>query len=156
MSDKKINPYLIQRCLFEYTNKRRNTIGIDNILSFCYMGSSEYEWGALPDSLKEIRLRLEKYVYFDITIRDRVITVFCLDDHKEFMLDILTKLGRDEFQLKGRSFFDIFLLDDLDEGKQHSYFNTDCWWDIENHYLFWRKDEEFEKQFKVLIQPNKK
>ena len=46
-------PYLIQRM-----RQRKEPIdakGVDAITSFDYMGSAEFEWGALPDALKGMR-----------------------------------------------------------------------------------------------------
>jgi hypothetical protein len=45
--------HLIQRGKFAKIESKK---GIDSILSFDYMGSSESEWGALPKSLSEITL----------------------------------------------------------------------------------------------------
>ena len=52
-------PYLIQRGKFESRDFKE---GIDSILKFDYMGSSEFEWGALPKSLQAIRDKKEDYV----------------------------------------------------------------------------------------------
>jgi hypothetical protein len=43
---------LVQRGKFEDAPDRK---GLDAIISFDYMGAAEYEFGALPDSLKRIR-----------------------------------------------------------------------------------------------------
>lgn len=147
----KITPYLIQRCQFEYVDKKRNEVGIDNILAFCYMGATEYEWDALPNSLKEIHSKINKYVYFDMKINDKNITVFCLSDFKEVIEEVIIGLSKGSFHLKERCYFDDFV-----SGKyNYSYHKSDCWWDIRNHFLFWRKDEEFERLFKELIKPIK-
>lgn len=54
--------YLIQRAKFR-NNVNTNKSGIDSILEFDYMGSSEFEWGALPKSLAIIRKELNNYIY---------------------------------------------------------------------------------------------
>lgn len=147
----KITPYLIQRCVFDYKEKDRNESGIDNILTFCYMGSSEYEWGALPKSLKEIRNRFNDYIYFDLVVHDKVITVFCKSIYKEVIEQVILDLSENKYRLKERCYFHNFINDDT-----YEYFKADCWWDIENHFFFWRKDDEFEMKFKELIRPNNK
>lgn len=70
-----ITPYLVQRAKF---NDRTDKRGIDNILQFDYMGSAEFEFGALPKSLENIRKKINDYVYFDVVVGGKNITVFCL------------------------------------------------------------------------------
>lgn len=74
-----MNTQLIQRGTFE---TREYKTGIDSILKFDYMGSSEFEWGALPKSLGRIRENIDSYTYLDVPIKDKVITVFCKDSQK--------------------------------------------------------------------------
>jgi hypothetical protein len=45
-------PNLIQRAKFEDRNYKK---GIDSIINLAYMGSSEFEWGAVQESLQRIR-----------------------------------------------------------------------------------------------------
>jgi hypothetical protein len=49
---------LIQRGKFE---DRDFKTGIDSIVVFDYMGSSEFEWGSLPESLKCIQESINEY-----------------------------------------------------------------------------------------------
>jgi len=55
MNKEKIKlPYLVQRINFRDI-PLENKKGIDKYFKFDYMGSSEYEWGALPEALKKAR-----------------------------------------------------------------------------------------------------
>lgn len=47
-------PSLIQRVRFNKDSNEHGT-GIDRLFAFDYMGSSEFEWGALPKALKLMR-----------------------------------------------------------------------------------------------------
>jgi hypothetical protein len=47
-------PYLIQRVI-RRREPRESSKGIDKEFSFDYMGSSEFEFGTLPDALKRLR-----------------------------------------------------------------------------------------------------
>lgn len=47
-------PWLIQR-IEESKYVGKDSKGVDKSFSFDYMGSSEFEWGALPKALKEMR-----------------------------------------------------------------------------------------------------
>lgn len=139
-----MNTWLIQRGTFE---TREYKTGIDSILKFDYMGSSEFEWGALPKSLGRIRENIDSYTYLDVPIKDKIITVFCKDSQKSEIKQYLTDLADKKMKLKEFSAFDLYINDDSWFGKKF-----DFWWDIENDLMFWKKDQEFEINFKKIIQ----
>jgi hypothetical protein len=47
-------PYLVQRLKFR-EHPQEKSKGVDKFFSMDYMGSSEFEWGALPKALKAFR-----------------------------------------------------------------------------------------------------
>ena len=134
---------LIQRAKFENRDFKK---GIDSIVHFDYMGSSEFEWGALPESLGKIRDSINDYTYLDVPIKDKVITVFCKDSQKSEVKQYLTELSEDKWHLQEYSDFDNYI-----NLSQNFKSRTDFWWDISNHLMFWRKDTEFESKFKTII-----
>jgi len=136
---------LIQRGKFEDRDFKN---GIDSITNFDYMGSSEFEWGALPESLGKIRADIYSYTYMDVPMKDKVITVFCKDSQKSDVRDYLTNLAENKWRLQEYSDFDNYI-------NPTEYFKsrTDFWWDIENNFMFWRKSVEFETKFKKKILP---
>jgi len=134
---------LIQRAKFENRDYKK---GIDSIVHFDYMGSSEYEWGALPESLGKIRDGINNYTYLDVPIKDKVITVFCKDSQKSEVKQYLTELSENKWCLQEYSDFDNYINPLPNYGSR-----TDFWWDISNHLMFWRKDTEFESKFKTII-----
>ena len=133
---------LIQRAKFENRDYKK---GIDSIVHFDYMGSSEFEWGALPESLGKIRDLINDYTYLDVPIKDKVITVFCKDSQKSEVKQYLTELSENKWHLQEYSDFDNYV------NPQFMKSITDFWWDISNHLMFWRKDNEFEYKFKTII-----
>ena len=133
---------LIQRAKFENRDYKK---GIDSIVHFDYMGSSEFEWGALPESLGKIRDSINDYTYLDVPIKDKVITVFCKDNQKSEIKQYLTELSENKWHLQEYSDFDNYI------NPQFMKSRTDFWWDISNHLMFWRKDNEFESKFKTII-----
>jgi len=54
-------PYLIQRMKVRNQTKNDELPGIDSIFSMDYMGSSEFEWDALPESLKRVCKNIKAY-----------------------------------------------------------------------------------------------
>jgi hypothetical protein len=133
-------PYLIQRAKFE----KREGKGIDALLQFDYMGSSEFEWGALPQSLKRTRENEKQYVQFEFTFEnfeDKPIMILCKEADKEELPKILAQLADRELRLKEYCDLDAYLKGNKD------YRTSDFWWDIENDYFFWRSDETFNSEF---------
>jgi hypothetical protein len=143
--------YLVQRANFK---ERENKTGIDSILRFDYMGASEYEWGALPDSLKRIRKEIDTYTYMDIPIEDKVITVFCKETQKSDMKTFLREIADDKMRMKCMSKFDIYIKSKVGD-KPNSWNEFDFWWDLENDLMWWKKSNEFEGSFKEKINEKK-
>lgn len=144
------NPYCIQRGKFE---NREGKQGIDSLLSFDYMGSSEFEFGALPSSLKRVRANLSNYIQFQYSFTkypSKVVTVFCTKEQQEFIGDILEKLALSQIRLKEFSAFDLYINDD---GYYKDKF--DFWWDIDQDWFFWKFNPEFESKFKISLDEKK-
>lgn len=140
--------YLIQRGKFQNQNHKS---GIDSIIRFDYMGSSEFEFGALPESLKIIRDNIDDYIYQEISLKNKIIIVFYNKKFKNDIVEFLTKLSKDKFTLKEWSDFRSYIYDEL---FPKNYAETDFWWDIENHLMFWKENSELDKftdKFKQLI-----
>jgi hypothetical protein len=85
--------WLLQRAKFSDRDFKK---GIDSIVQFDYMGSSEFEWGALPNSLGRIRA----YTYLDVPIGDKVITVFCKESQKTEIKQYLETLAEGKMNTK--------------------------------------------------------
>ena len=134
---------LIQRAKFENRDYKK---GIDSIIHLDYMGSSEFEWGALPEALDKIRYSINDYVYLDVQNKGKVVTVFCKDTQKCEVKQYLTELSENKWHLKEYSDFDNYINPLPNYGSK-----TDFWWDISNHLMFWRKNNEFESKFKTII-----
>jgi len=144
-----LRPYLIQRAKFE----KREGKGIDTLLGFDYMGSSEFEWGALPKALKRTRENEKDYVQFEFTFEnfeDKPIMILCKETDKEELPKILAQLADRELRLKEYCDLDAYLKGNKD------YRTSDFWWDIENDYFFWRSNEEFNNEFKKCLFENGK
>lgn len=141
-------PYLIQRGNFE---DRPYKTGIDRILKFDYMGSSQFEWGALGRSLKRIRDNIGEYTLalVDIITEDGItykINVFCKATDLTQVIELITNIGNREYHTKEYTDFDNYLYPNCTFECR-----TDHWWDIENDYMFWKKDKQFTKKFTTLF-----
>lgn len=142
--------YLIQRGITENDESAKD---IDSIINFEYMGSAEYEFGALPDSLKEIRSDIGKYKYINVIVKGKYITVFCKEKQESEIKPYLDQLANNNMRLKARSCFNECVnpsTHDLKWQEIHPI-KTNFWWDLENHLMFWINNSEFESKFKTLI-----
>lgn len=139
--------YLIQRANFK---NRPHKKGIDSIVEFDYMGSAEFEFGALPKSLENIRKNIEQYVYLETNVGNKKIMVFIQTKFLTELPEYLNKLSKNEFHLKEYSYFDNYISDN-----KFLKCNTDFWWDIENHFMFWKYNNKFTEQFKKIINHGK-
>lgn len=142
-----MKPYLIQRAKF--CNNPHGK-GIDSVLNFDYMGSAEFEFGALPQSLKRIRGSISNYCISTLEINSKKISVFysnkLIKNAKE-LSEILDGLASNKFRLKEYCDF-----------RHYIYFaphmlKNDFWWDIENDFMFWVFNPEFDAKFIKLIKP---
>ena len=139
-----LTTYLVQRAQVNFETGGK---GIDSILQWDYMGASEYEWGALPKSIKAIRDNISEYTYLDIPLGKKAITAFCTNEQKPLMKQFLTDLSKNKIRLKMSSHFDSVI-----KGEGYYHDRTNFWFDIENNLMFWVKNNEFETKFKELIQ----
>jgi len=139
-------PYLIQRGKIE--NRDWKT-GIDSIIRYDYMGSAEFEFGALSDSLHAIREVISEYALIDIPFKNKIITIFCQASDKPEMEEFLEKLYKKEYHLKEWSAFPEV----VNGGDSFYTDRVNFWWDIDNNFMFWIKNNEFEIKFKEKIEP---
>jgi len=137
-------PYLVQRMKLKANIDLES--GIDGNFSMDYMGSSEFEWGALPASLKRVCKNIKAYEIFSINdIKDYRGFPLCLVCTKENATEYEAVLrvwakASDEygFGLKELMKFTEAISGKSFSGKpiESSYNKIDAWWDIENDVFF--------------------
>ena len=144
--------YLIQRGEIK---DRAKTNRLSENVRFDYMGSAEFEWGALPESLRFMEAKLGKFRLIEIPeIRDgennglKVWTNLQGEEWESYKAQIvalrfgtLNEAGR-PIRLKERSRF---------EKKLPYKSKTDFWWDIGNHVM-WTFDKMVAKRLRVYLQ----
>lgn len=142
--------YLVQNGTIEDRDYKK---GFDSIVSLGYMGYAEYEFGAVQDSLKRIRENIKDYIYIDVPVFEKPITVFCNENQIPEIRQLLTKLGNDEIRTKGVSYFKHHVNPseyDVKWQAKHPL-KEDFWWDLDNDIMFWKKNPEFETKFRDTI-----
>ncbi len=143
-------PYLIQRARFDKNPSDRQK-GIDRLLDWDYMGSSEFECGALPASSKRVKADVDKYKMYDYTFKKhptKSVTVYCKPADENQINGFLEELSENKIRLMERCDLPAYFKDD--DGYRHN----DFWWDIENDWMFWKQNEDFSIKFQGALMEN--
>lgn len=151
-------PYAIQRMSFK--NNSVENASFDDVLSMDYMGSAEFEYGALPKSLKALTKKADALV---VSVDSNVTNyedcpLFIIGNNNEDVsnyLAFIPSLIDDTIALKESSYFKYQFSDSSVEKKMlngkktgaknkkgpapdhnHYYRRVNAWWDIENNIIF--------------------
>jgi hemerythrin superfamily protein len=134
-------PYLIQRGTIKRPLGDFRNARISHAVDMDYMGSSEFEFGAMAKSLRAMEATIDKANLTVTTeikdMNDRGLRVFHFFDQDELTqyMGYLLQLRDDKIRLKENSAFAA--------GKVPSYMEKiDFWWDIENQVI-WSFDKQF-------------
>lgn len=166
-------PYLIQRM----SKRNRDAVKIeegtsfDGYLSLDYMGSAEFEFGALPASLKRLTKSIEKreiYTFEDIkNYENKKLVIIASSEaeankYKEFIIELM----KSEYGIRLKERTDVFFhntdefLKEKGVNLEGGYFkyrrDTDSWWDIENDIIFCFGKDYARNIFKAIINTREK
>jgi hypothetical protein len=129
-------PYLVQRGKI-----RRPLVDgrFSDAVNLDYMGSAEFEWGALPKSLRALQAQVDAIkITVDprITENEKSVRVLHTFDEATFeeYFTYLLKMRADTHNMKELSHFE--------EGRTKYHLETDFWWDVDNHVM-WSFDKVF-------------
>lgn len=145
------NPYLIQRCRYE--EKGNTNLGtITETYRPEYMGSSEFEFGAMPQSLRRMNDKIKDYKVSDYTISGKQVWFFVKETDIREYVHSLEDLIREKYGILKEVIKFPFYYDEKeinerkDKEKQYkkkfknpNYELTpweNVWWDIENDLIF--------------------
>jgi hypothetical protein len=84
-----------------------------------------------------------------------MIAVFCTDNQYLDVKLYLHELASNKMLLHERSDFNTYINPskyDLEWQAKRKH-STDFWWDIVNHIMFWKDNDEFKSKFKEVIKP---
>jgi hypothetical protein len=126
------NFYLVQR--LESLNPVDNTRGFDGYFALDYMGSSEFEWGAIPKALKAMREQPAVVEPARVRIGGAQHDVYFVGHQ-----GVSGAVGAMEAWAVGGEYRRPFYgkewsrFDEVLTGTAHEYVRTDAWWDIESN-----------------------
>lgn len=135
-------PYLIQRGKI---NRPMTDGRFSEMVDLDYMGSAEFEFGALPKSLRalqanvdSISVTVEPRIQGDNGENLRILHTFGPDEYEEYLAYLL-KLREGTLHTKESTWFD------KEHPKRFASLRCDVWWDIDNHVM-WTFDKNFMKR----------
>jgi len=175
--DKELHVYLLQRLLRPSNDSMLNinafSIGggtglnkeaweiISQCWEFDYMGAAEFEYGALPKSLKrfvkknligfELIIPADKIKKIwevqreNIKINDATVYVICGLEEKNSVAEAIVKIAGDKFELKEFSMFPDTLQKKYVDEKMRGFIKYCGWIDIINDFMFFTDKEMYER-----------
>lgn len=127
----KYKPYLIQRINVGFSEHRT---GMSSVCDYDYMGSSEFEWGVIPASLREVRARIDEYVIKEIKLEKPINQAGSGEiANSVYVLLRRAMLDCEDFEATVQK-----LLQDRINTKEYTGFDRefDLWQDVEYHLFF--------------------
>jgi hypothetical protein len=110
-----------------------------------YMGSVEFEFGALPKSLRALETSIDQ---LSVTVEPRIVDeqgrslrvlhAFTPEGYEEYVVHLLA-MRDGTARLKESTYFDV------EHPKRFKTLRADFWWDITNHVM-WSFDKAFMKK----------
>ena len=135
-------PYLIQRGKIKHPmvdGRFSEAVDLD------YMGSAEFEFGALPKSLRALQSLMDSIsVTTEPRITDesgaslRVLHTFTSEEYEQYLVHLFA-MRDGKLRTKESTWFD------KDHSKHFKTLQCDLWWDIGNHVM-WTFDKRFAKR----------
>lgn len=132
---------------------KKDINGLDDIVSLDYMGSAEFEWGALPRSLRRMTINKDFYKVFVFNqYRDEngnPLKVYAPQVFYKNVQNIVNRLAEHGYGLQEYCSLSDHIQKDKkeDDDTRFRYIDkSDFWWDIENDFFMF-----FEHTDKVLM-----
>lgn len=130
--------YLVQRGDFK---ERSEKTGIDKIITWDYMGSAEFEWGALPKAYRYITENYSKYGMYienDMANANGVpLCIFCKESEYAVVKATLDAYRKKPYGLKEFiSFKREYKVPDEHPVPRYDVIRDHFWFDIEHHFMW--------------------
>lgn len=118
------------------------------IFSFDYMGSAEFEFGAVPKCFHSIASNIKDYSTHTIVINKTPIYIICKTDENTLVDERLKLLAKNKIHCKGSTMFDTAL--GLNKYSKKEECRTFGWLELDNNFLFFVDEEMANKTAQVF------
>ena len=150
-------PYLVQRANFK--NLKTENGSIDDTLYFDYMGSAEFEFGALPKSLKRITSKIDSVIITEnndceSSVDGGHLRIISIVEPTEEYLKAIDDIASGDHELKESAHMGKMVSGKGFRGesiKPGDWCHTEAWWDIENDVFMTFGDDNAEKIISALV-----
>lgn len=129
------------------------------IFSFDYMGSAEFEWGAVPEALSQIAKEVKEYEAFEVTVSykckdyrnkkdlkgKRSVYIICKTTDKEEVVNRIKTFAKNTFNNTKECINLDQSLAEIEFAKE-----TIGWLELDNGFLFFKDEEAFKKVAKLF------
>lgn len=141
--------WLIQRGVFREINNDQIT-GMDSIIRWSYMGSAEFEFGALPQSLRRIAENKNCFSFKQIDsimdLQNNPAIVYYHEDISNEIVDAVNHLAKNDYGYKEAALMNKYIKQGC-SGLSDANF----WWDVENDFFVMFGDNH-RKQVEIAIE----
>lgn len=106
---------------------------LNEIIKFEYMGSAEFEFGVLRDSINTIIRNFDNYTTTTVFKEGKTIYIICnKDEHSQIRKRVEDLVYSDERDLSEP--IDLFQV--LNQTRNNKVYRTTCWFELDNDFIF--------------------
>lgn len=135
----------------------RGLTGKDGLVDLDYMGSSEFEWGAIPRAFRRIMGQFSDYVFYKTgltNINNCPLWIYGRKDKIEDIENCIKEYLEKEYQLKEwialeHHFDNKFNISS--SFNRHFYFRFNFWWDIQNDWIAFVGANDIKEQYNTAL-----
>ncbi len=141
-------PWLIQRLKIKVRPNKETKLRLSEVISSDYMGSSEFEFGAIPKAYRRVCTNLDSYTITVIEgVEENKLYLFSSLSEEDIVKykEFLVKAVKDDVRLQENPYF-------IKEYRE--LFKIDLWWDLDND-LFFSFDTKFMKRISAYLNNSK-
>lgn len=113
------------------------------IFSFDYMGSAEFEFGAIPETFRRIATHIKEYSTWEININKKPVYVIGASKFKGNIDETINKVSKNKIHLKEYAGLDHAL--DLDKYSKNRECRYIGWLELDNGFMFFIDKTTFEQ-----------
>ena len=121
---------------------------LDPVFSFDYMGSAEFEFGAIPQCFQSMAKNIKEYSTHELVINKMPVYVICKTDEAGLVDDRIKELAKDKIHCKGWTAFNQAL--GLSKFQKKEDCRTIGWLELDNEFMFFVSKEAADETARVF------
>lgn len=118
------------------------------IFSFDYMGSAEFEFGAIPKCFQSMAKSIKEYSTHELVINKMPVYVICKTDEADLIDERVKELAKDKIRCKGWTAFNQAL--GLNKYSKKEDCRTIGWLELDNEFMFFVSKDAADKTAQIF------